>query len=316
MASSSRQMLTSCNSRESGGGIFLRRATAVGCSAAIQKRSVATVCLRRERSSRYSATTRPETEASSAANCAKVRLKKNISVAHALVRAVSRLLATPSSLWLHSQPSRAVSTRHVRLRAPPSYYSLGADQRSENHVFQRHRGRHARVPPAVADGDLLQTLRVLIERSRVFLPRPLSHLHLHTAARFGVHQLQLTVPGRLPVLLGPHLNQQEFVPVIGEVLQRLLAAVIIQEIGHDDQQPTLLVGRDKLPHGLIKAGAAVRLQPGEIVHHRGKSMPPAAADKSFAQPISKRLNADHVQPDQSHVTERGGQLSRILEFLF
>src|SRR5439155_18625549 len=91
-------MLISCSNSESGCWIFLRRATCVGCSAATQKRSVATVCFRRERSSRYSATSTPETEASSAANWPKVRFKKNI-VAHAVARGVARLLATPFSYY-------------------------------------------------------------------------------------------------------------------------------------------------------------------------------------------------------------------------
>src|SRR5438309_11542881 len=99
MASSSRQMLMSCSSRESGCWIFFRRATTVGCSAVTQKRSVATVCLRRERSRRYSATTTVEIEPNSAANWTKLRFRKNTALLD---------------------------------------YTLCANQRSEDHVLDRH----------------------------------------------------------------------------------------------------------------------------------------------------------------------------------
>src|SRR2546423_63574 len=43
---------------------------------------------------------------------------------------------------------------------------------------------------------------------------------------------------------------------------------------------------------------------------------PAPTKNPFAQSIAERLDADRVQPDQRHITQRGGQLTRIFEFLF
>src|SRR5712664_3216044 len=44
-------------------------------------------------------------------------------------------------------------------------------------------------------------------------------------------------------------------------------------------------------------------------------MPAAAADKTFPQTSGEWLDANRVQTNQGHVTQRCGQLSRIFEFL-
>src|SRR5262249_11442599 len=104
-------------------------------------------------------------------------------------------------------------------------------------------------------------------------------------------------------------------PEIGQVLQRFLAPVVIQKVGDDDQQPALWISGNKFPYRLIEAGASLRPQLGQVVHNGGESVPAAATKKPFAQSIAERLDADRVQPDQRHITQRGGQLTRIFEFL-
>src|SRR2546425_9516226 len=53
-----------------------RRAAIAGCSAATQKRSVETTCLRRERSSRYRAMAKAVIDAKTAANWKKERFRR------------------------------------------------------------------------------------------------------------------------------------------------------------------------------------------------------------------------------------------------
>ena len=57
----------------------------------------------------------------------------------------------------------------------------------------------------------------------------------------GIDQLEFAVPWRSAVLLGVNLNQQQFVPEIGQVLQRLQTIAVVQEIGENDYQSALLV---------------------------------------------------------------------------
>src|SRR5260370_30120606 len=93
---------------------------------------------------------------------------------------------------------------NIRLKpTSASYYSPCPHQGSEDYVFQSHRAVYAYIASVVADGNLLQPLRVLVEGRGVFLPRALVHLHLDVAARFGVDQLQFSRPPRQPILFGP-----------------------------------------------------------------------------------------------------------------
>src|ERR1700716_2479932 len=43
-------------------------------------------------------------------------------------------------------------------------------------------------------------------------------------------------------------------------------------------------------------------------------MPAAAADKSFTQRLSERLNGNGIEAHQRHVTERSREFARIVEF--
>ena len=50
--------------------------------------------------------------------------------------------------------------------------SLRLHQSSEDHILERHSRRHSHITTVVADGDLLECFGVLVESSRVSLPRP------------------------------------------------------------------------------------------------------------------------------------------------
>ena len=129
MASSSSAMLASCRISDQGCWMCLRRAATAGCSAATQKRSVETTCLRRERSSRYSATETAEMRAED-----RQELEE---------RQIQQIHVHP---WrMHpscpSSPANLRPTPHMRPLS--SCDASHPDQVSEDHAFERT----ARWPP-------------------------------------------------------------------------------------------------------------------------------------------------------------------------
>src|SRR5579885_1817294 len=114
----------------------LRRAATAGCSAATQNRSVETTCLRRDRSSRYSATLTAEMEPNTATNCSSERFRKYI------------------------QPARDYCS---------SCYASHLDQVSENYQCQRFRRRYTGIAAAAAHLDLLDGIAVLFEATSISL---------------------------------------------------------------------------------------------------------------------------------------------------
>ena len=85
----------------------------------------------------------------------------------------------------------------------------------------------------------------------------LVRIDFEMGAGFSVDQVEFACPGRLAIFRRPDVDQQEFVAKIGDVLQRPLGVVLIEEIRNDQRQAALRVIRRELPGNLEKiAGTA------------------------------------------------------------
>ena len=78
------------------------------------------------------------------------------------------------------------------------------------------------------------------------IARLLVKLNFHDFARLAVFQFQFAGPRRHTVFFRPQLNQEQLVPEITQILQRLIAPGVIEKIGDDDQQPALYKGPDEV----------------------------------------------------------------------
>ena len=92
-------------------------------------------------------------------------------------------------------------------------------------------------------------------RSRVFV-----RIDLEMDSGFGVDQIEFAGPGRFAIFGRPDVDQQQFVTKVGDVLQRLLGVVLIEEIGNDDNQSALRIIRRELPRNLEKVAWTAQLQ--------------------------------------------------------
>src|ERR1019366_5528457 len=194
MAKSRSAMLASCSTSDQGCCTLRRRAATAGCSAAIQKRSVETTSLRRDRSSRYSATDTAETAPKTAKNWSKERFRKYMRPLqwHKAPALCIRAKLGPGvwpfldacAAWVgHASACQASVARPIRVKfGRPSCarmhkaepYATGvsrdashADQVAEDHAFQGLRGGDAGVAAAAAHRHRLQARRVLVKGARV-----------------------------------------------------------------------------------------------------------------------------------------------------
>ena len=58
----------------------------------------------------------------------------------------------------------------------------------------------------------------------------------HVLAGFGVFQFEFAFPGRLAIFVRPDVQQDQLMAEVGQILERLFAILIIQEIRDHQQQ--------------------------------------------------------------------------------
>ena len=64
-------------------------------------------------------------------------------------------------------------------------------------------------------------------------------------AGFGILKVEFAFPGRHPIFSRVGLDQQQFMAVVGKILQRLQAILIVKKVRDYDQQPALHILADK-----------------------------------------------------------------------
>src|SRR5579871_2586167 len=137
----------------------------------------------------------------------------------------------------------SASRRFNRLSTAPIYYSTGAYycllkgfaayHGAEDRLLHRNTGGDAHVAAVVPQRHTPQMLGVLIETRGIQGARIGIERQLQMLAGFGVFEIQLAVPGRLTILVGPHLHQQQLVPEISQILKGTLDVGIVEKIRDD-----------------------------------------------------------------------------------
>src|ERR1019366_5297569 len=167
-----------------------------------------------------------------------------------------------------------------------------ADQVAEDDAFQGLRGGDAGITAAAAHRHGLQSGAVLVEGERVLPARVIVEIQFQGGAGLGVAQFQLTGPWRHAVFIRPQLQKHELVAVIGEILQRSLAALVIQEIRDDDDQPALRIRADEFPDRRQVIRGARRLKCGNAVHHSKEAVPATGGHHALHQAAGEALDLD------------------------
>src|ERR1017187_7335087 len=163
------------------------------------------------------------------ATCAAVGYRRR-PAANAGVRSGSGRLTTGRSL--PSCPTSPLPSARPLFSRDASH----ADQVSENDAFQGLRGGHSGVAAAAAHRHGLQPGTVFVEGAGVPPAGVVVEIQFHAGPGFGVAQFQFAGPRGNAVFIRPDLQQHQFMPVIGQILQRFFAAPVVQEIGDDDDQ--------------------------------------------------------------------------------
>src|SRR5579872_1429267 len=274
-------MLKTWSSNDQGCWMRRRCLRRSGISEEFQKRSVATIWRRRERSSRYNATTTADTVPNMAMNSASVRLRRYI-------------VGCSYSLLLNSACS---------------------GDRAEDCILDSNRGRKADVTSAIPVCHALQRLRVRIEGVGVAAPGVCVERNFQAHSLFGVDQFQFSAPRRNPVLVSPYLDQEQLMSEVGEVLEGFFATGIVEKIRDDDQQPALRIIGDKISRHLKVISATGGLEIAEEIDGGDEAVAPAAAEEGVGQPVAERLQADGIQAHQPDIAERCGEAARIVKLV-
>src|SRR5476649_1130902 len=169
-----------------------------------------------------------------ATNCRKDRFRKYIGSAR------------PGGYPLAAGSPPRPKTPAARPPAPPrSCDPPHPDQVAEDYALQRLRRGDSGVAPVAAQRHGLNRGTVFVKGAGVAFPRGFVKIQFDAGAGFGIAQLQFSNPGRGTVLIRPDLKQHELVAEIGQILQRSLAAVVVQKIRNHDDQPALRIRTDE-----------------------------------------------------------------------
>src|SRR4030095_8544534 len=130
------------------------------------------------------------------------------------------------------EPKTAANWRRERFRRymRTSGDPLHPDQIPEHNVLQRERGRDSRIAAAAPIRQVLERGAVFVEGPRVPLAGLVVEVQLERRSGLRVAQFELTGPWRTAVLVCPQVEQHQLVAEIGEILQRALAALVIEEV--------------------------------------------------------------------------------------
>ncbi len=186
-------------------------------------------------------------------------------------------------------------------------------QRTEDRFFDGRGSGKTDVTATVAQSDALYAASILIEGFDVITAGCPVKNNLKLGTALGVNQVKLPVPGRLPVFVGPHVNQNQLMTEVGQELKRTLTTGLVQKIGDDDQQSTLRINGDELTRDFKIISLTGRLQVLQEGHRRNESMAATSTQEGIAQVLAERLNAHGIEPHQPDIAQRRSQPASIVE---
>ena len=70
----------------------------------------------------------------------------------------------------------------------------------------------------------MNVVRVLVKRGGVAPARRIVEGNVELRSGFGIGDIELAVPGRDTIVVGPQMHQDKFVPEVGQELQRFFRA--------------------------------------------------------------------------------------------